>query len=115
MQRNFPVFIFISVLHLILFTASISAQTSRSSYRANFKECCAIGRQTANSSSANSCTDYSRLPDKSGGCKFAFTICCNQNKRNNECERGKKHAYAGLPCDDLKKDSYCDALTVNNI
>lgn len=68
--------------------------------RSNFKSCCLSGKEHSNSS--NSCVDYSRLVDTTASCRFAFTICCSQNKRKNECERGKKHALANLPCNDLK-------------
>ena len=83
-------------------------RSTRKAYKSNFKNCCALGKLSSNSSS---CNDFTDLSDRSSGCQYAFTICCNQNKRSNECERGKKHAYSGLPCADLKKDSYCDALT----
>ena len=85
-------------------------RTGQNSYKNAFRTCCAIGKDSANMSS--SCEDYSRLNDKSAGCKYAFSICCNQNKRTSECESGKKHAIAGLPCADLKKDSVCDTLMV---
>lgn len=77
----------------------------------NFKECCSYGKRQYSSSNPDSCNDYSILNDRSTSCKFAFTICCSQNRRNQECERGKKHALASLPCNDLKNDN-CDILTV---
>ena len=86
--------------------------TTKKPYRSNFRSCCALGKQTANSS-AESCHNYSNLIDNSGSCRYAFTICCNQNRRDNECERGKKHAYSGKPCSELNKTSNCDALTVS--
>jgi len=90
----------------------VAGNKSRLPYRANFKSCCALGKQTANSTS-ESCNDYSRLIDNSGSCRYACTICCNQNRRENECERGKKHAYSGHSCMELNKTSMmCDALTV---
>ena len=93
-------------------TAKIEAHPStKPPYRANFRSCCYLGKQTANSST-ESCNDYSKLIDNSGSCRYAFTICCNQNRRDNECERGKKHAYSGLACSALNKTSNCDALTV---
>ncbi len=87
------------------------SRTTRQPSKSNFKTCCALGKLASNSTAMNTCYDYSKLNDRSAGCQYAYTICCNQNKRTNECERGKKHAYSGLPCADLKKDSYCDALT----
>jgi hypothetical protein len=84
--------------------------SNANSYRSSFKSCCAIGRQAANSSST--CDDFSRLTDQSSGCRYAYTICCMQNRRVNECERGKKHAYAGLSCEELKSEATCDSLTV---
>lgn len=79
--------------------------------RANFQQCCSQGRD-ASSQGSGSCSDYSRLQDRSSSCKFAFTICCSQNKRTNECEKGKRHALAGSRCDDLQGKSDCDSLTV---
>ena len=105
MTRFNPYFV---AIWLCLFATYVNCQSSRNSYRSNFKACCAIGREAPE----NSCNDYTRLTDSSGGCKYAFSLCCNQNKRANECERGKRHAYAGLPCEDLKRDSY-DSLTVS--
>ena len=101
--------IFLLVVSVTI-VASQNAQ-SRTPYRANFRTCCALGKQTANSSS-DSCNDYSRLIDNSGSCRYAFTICCNQNRRENECERGKKHAYSGRSCNELNRTSTCDALSV---
>ncbi|RNA08865.1 Fibulin-1 [Brachionus plicatilis] len=76
----------------------------------NFKECCSYGKNQYSPSNPESCNDYSMLNDRSSSCKFAFTICCSQNRRNQECERGKQHALASLPCNDLKNDN-CDILT----
>jgi hypothetical protein len=82
-----------------------------SQFRSSFKSCCALGKQASNSS----CVDYSRLNDRSSACKFAYTICCSQNKRTSECDRGKKHALSGGSCEDLRREaaSTCDSLTVN--
>ncbi len=82
-------------------------------FRSSFKSCCALGKQASNSS----CVDYSRLNDRSSACKFAYTICCSQNKRTSECDRGKKHALSGGSCEDLRREaaSTCDSLTVNHL
>ena len=106
------IFEFISIPKSIsAFEYNIELRSVRSSYRSNFKNCCASGKQLANST--RSCSDYSSLQDTSSGCRYAFTICCNQNRRTNECDRGKKHAYSGLPCADLKQNNECDTLVVN--
>ncbi len=89
-------------------TIIVRSSASLTPFRSSFNKCCAAGKE------ANVCADYSRLLDRSSSCKFAFTICCTQNKRKNECERGKKAAYAGQTCADLKKEANCDTPTVNS-
>ncbi len=76
---------------------------------ASFKACCALGKAASNSTSPNECNNYSKLTDKSGGCQFAYTICCSQTRRTTACEKGKKHAYSGRPCLELANDKFCDA------
>ena len=95
----------------------------------SFKQCCSLGKQASDASRGCTPADYSSLVasssssdmrSSSGACMFAFTVCCSQTKRNNECEHGKRHAHAGLACSDLKKNHVassstspsCDALTV---
>lgn len=99
------------ILVLFVLTLSVILNSVRCQQRSNnnFKQCCSQGKD---SSSSTSCNDYSRLNDKSATCKFAFTICCSQNKRVTECEKGKRHALAGQRCDDLQSNSDCDALAV---
>lgn len=106
--------IILLVVSIAIVSSSASSQnsSSRLPYRANFRTCCALGRQTANSTH-DSCNDYSKLIDNTGSCRYAFTICCNQNRRENECEKGKRHAYSGKSCGELNKTSNCDALSVN--
>jgi hypothetical protein len=87
-------------------TIIVRSSASLTPFRSSFNKCCAAGKE------ANACADYSRLLDRTSSCKFAFTICCTQNKRKNECERGKKTAYAGQTCSDLKKEANCDTPTV---
>ena len=101
-----------SVFSSYIYTSYSTGNNSPSPVKAtasSFKACCAMGMQKANVST--SCDDYSVLTDKSAGCKSAYTICCAQNKRSNECERGKKHAIAGLPCADLKSNNVCDSIS----
>ena len=86
-----------------IYSMSRSNSPASSAPKSSFKACCALGSQNANTSST--CDDYSILSDKSSGCKSAYTICCTQNKRVGECERGKKHALAGSPCADLKNNN----------
>lgn len=91
---------------LVLFVALVECNSRGS----NFRQCCAQGKE-ASTYGSGSCTDFSRLNDKSTSCKFAYTICCSQNKRTSECEKGKRHALAGHRCDDLQGRSDCDSLT----
>ena len=93
---------------LVLFVALVECNSRGS----NFRQCCAQGKE-ASTYGSGSCTDFSRLNDKSTSCKFAYTICCSQNKRTSECEKGKRHALAGHRCDDLQGRSDCDSLTVS--
>ncbi len=74
-----------------------------------FKACCAQGKAASNSTAPSECNNYSKLTDKSAGCQFAYTICCNQNRRSTACEKGKKHAYSGRSCLELSNDKFCDA------
>jgi hypothetical protein len=84
-----------------------SSAASLTPFRSNFNKCCAAGKE------ASACADYSRLQERTSSCKFAFTVCCTQTRRKNECERGKKAAYAGQTCADLKKEANCDTPTVH--
>ena len=47
----------------------------------SFATCCSLGKEVSNSTAVNACMDFSSLKDKSSGCQFAFTICCNQKRR----------------------------------
>lgn len=106
------IFVFLSILNLTYSTYLYAPKSnSAAPPKSSFKSCCALGSQNANTSS--SCDDYSILSDKSSGCKSAYTICCTQNKRVGECERGKKHSLAGSPCADLKNNNVCDAVIVS--
>lgn len=96
------------IVFLVLFVALVECNSRGS----NFRQCCAQGKE-ASTYGSGSCTDFSRLNDKSTSCKFAYTICCSQNKRTSECEKGKRHALAGHRCDDLQGRSDCDSLTVS--
>ena len=96
--------IFIKLI-LGLFVLSQHA-TAYQQFKSNFKSCCSFGRDAFNSQT--DCADFSQLPDKSSGCKFAFTVCCSQTRKTSECDRGRRHALAGKSCNDLKRDATCD-------
>ena len=114
---RFEIYVFIlyltfnSVLSSFVYNGKANAVQIPPAFKSTFKACCSLGSQNANISST--CDDYSVLTDKSSGCKAAYSICCTQNKRQVECERGKKHALAGSPCADLKNNNVCDAVTVS--
>jgi len=92
-------------LFLTLFILGEQA-TAFQQFKSNFKSCCSFGRDAFNSQT--DCADFSQLPDKSSGCKFAFTVCCSQTRKTSECDRGRRHALAGKSCNDLKRDATCD-------
>ena len=91
-------------LKIICFFVLLSLLVSDSNASRAFSSCCSMGQSKYSPSNPSSCSDYSSLTDKSSSCKYAFTICCSQSRRNSECERGKKQALATLPCSDLNSD-----------
>lgn len=97
------------MLKIISFFVALILLVSNLNASSSFSSCCSMGQSKYSPSNPSSCSDYSSLSDKSSSCKYAFTICCSQSRRNNECERGKKQALASLPCSDLNSD-----LAVNN-
>ena len=94
------------LLILCLACVHVSSATS------NFDWCCEIGRR--NSENSRSCSDFSSLnsyfPTKS--CKYAFSICCNQANRNQECFRGKNAAFEQEACFDATQSPQCDSFLV---
>lgn len=83
-----------------------------------FDWCCELGRR--NSVQSRLCLDYTSITPyhPTSVCKLAFTICCNQNTKNEECERGKLYAHQQESCYDPSKTiSTCDAfmVTIKNV
>ena len=81
----------------------------------DFEWCCRLGKRSATDSRL--CIDYSSLHgyNPNSACKYAFTICCNQHNKNEECDRGKTFAFQQDSCFDAasgKQYSNCDAFTV---
>ena len=66
----------------VLATSAQGFGNTRKPYRTeNFNTCCNLGKAVSNSSAPNACYNYNSLTDRSGGCQFAFTICCSQQRR----------------------------------
>lgn len=99
-----------AIASLVPPVSSAFLSSGRKPFRSdNFKACCSLGKEASNSTHLQACNNYSNLKDRSGGCQFAFTICCNQNRRTTACESGKKHAYSGGNCQQLANNKICES------